>query len=221
MKRKFLVGLGISEADADKIMEEYGKSIQAEQAKKVGKTDEEVKEEVEATKTALDAKHKISIDNLNKTIDTLTTQRDDYKKLVDEAPDLNDAVKEATKKMDADHKIALAEQKKTIERQVADLQRDSETVDFLRSLDKKFITPETETAFRAKLNEAVQDKSNEGKSRTDIFKTLILGADGKERTDIFAQASSQPNGAGRQMPPPIHVEAGSLSEALSNHYGGN
>ena len=35
------------------------------------------------------------------------------------------------------------------------------------------------------LNEALEDKKNEGKNRKDLFDALILGEDGKPRKDIF------------------------------------
>jgi len=85
------------------------------------------------------------------------------------------------------------------------MQRDGETADFLRGLDKRFVTPETEQIFRYRLNTALQDKANEGKNRTDIFAELIKGADGKERTDIFAvqqQGQQQQFGAGPGGNPP-------------------
>jgi len=197
MTREFLKGLGLDDANIEKVISEHGKSIQAEQAKKSGKTDEDVAKEIKAATDSVAANHALEIKSLTEQITTLTSQKADLDKIIKEAPNLDDAVKAAVEEAGKAHKDTLTELEKTHSKTVSDLQRDSETADFLRSLETRFATPETETVFRQRLNEALQEKANEGKNRADLFADLIKGSDGKPRTDIFqSQTGTQQWAAG-------------------------
>ena len=192
----------ISDEGLTKIMTAHGKSIQAEQAKKGGKTDEDVAKAVEAATSKLAAEHKAALEGANAQISTLIGQKAELEKAIKEAPNLDEAVAKAVAEMEINHKTALKELEKSSAAELATLKRDSETADFLRSLDKKFATPETETIFRQRLNEALQDKAYEGKNRADIFAELVKGADGKERTDVFSPTTSVGGAVGGHGTPP-------------------
>lgn len=187
MTRDFLKGLGIDDTAIEKIMTEHGKTVQAEQAKKGGLTEEDVTKAVNHANKDLN----VIIEGLNAQIITLTNQKSDLDKIIKEAPNLDEAIKNAVEEAGKAHKTAMAELEKEHNIKTANMQRDSETADFLHNLGKKFITPETETIFRQRLNDALLDKANEGKNRADIFAGLIKGTDGKDRTDIFATDTPQ------------------------------
>lgn len=196
MTREFLEQQGVPADRIEAILKAHGVAIQAEQAKKgSGKSEEEVQAAVNEALLKQKTGHEAAVATLNTQITTLQGQKAEVDKLLKEAPNLDEAVKEALKKQAGEHATALSEREKQSKAQIADLQRDAETVDFLRTLPNKFVTPETETVFRQKLNDALQDTANANKNRADLFAEMIKGADGKERTDIFAQAAAPPNGA--------------------------
>ena len=197
MSRDFLKGLGIEGETLEKIMAELGKTRHAEHSK------EKDIEAAVATETAKLAKeHKAAIDGMKAQLETLASQKAELERSVKESPDVNEAVKKAVEDAEKQHKQALAQIQKDSEAQIATLKRDSETADFLRGLEKKFATPETETIFRQRINDALQDKAFEGKNRADIFAELMKGPDGKERTDVFAQAATQTAAGGHGSAPP-------------------
>lgn len=196
MTREELKALGLTDDQVEKVMTMKGKVVEAEQAKKGGKTDEDVKKAVDEALAKAQKESASAVDGLNKQIETLTKQKADLDKIIKDAPSVDDAVKKAIEEAEKAHATALADAQKAAEEQIQGLKRDSETADFLRSLGKEFVTPETETVFRNRLNEALQDKANEGKNRADIFASLSLGADGKERTDIFKAAGGAGGAAG-------------------------
>ena len=212
MKREFLRELGIEGETLEKIMAEHGKAKHAEHLQKQGP------EAVAAYETAKLAKeHEQAVKGLKAQLEALAAQKAELEKKVMESPDAGEAVKKAVGEADKAHKAQLAQMQKDSEARIAELKRDSETADFLRGLDRKFATPETETVFRQRINEALQDKANEGKNRADIFAGLVKGPDGKERTDVFAQ-TQQLHGAGGHgsAPPP---ESGGFNFTFSGIRG--
>jgi hypothetical protein len=182
MTRAFLDSLTLTPEQIDGIMAEHGKALQASQAK-------------------LEAAAKTAQEGLQAQITTLTAQQQELQKTISEAPSVDDAVKKITAELEATHKAALDEVQAKNTAQVTAMQCDIGTVDFLRGLEKPFVTPETEQVFRQQLNTAVLDPANAGKNRTDIFAGLIKSADGTDRTDIFKQGVEPappvvPGGAG-------------------------
>ena len=201
MKREFLTELGLAPEAVDKVMAEHGKHMAAA----VKQSDVEAAVATETAKLAKE--HKAAVDGLKAQLETLASQKSELEKSVKDSPNVDEAVKKAVEEAEKTHKAALVQLQKDSEARIATLKRDSDTADFLRGLDKKFATPETETIFRQRINDALQDKAFEGKNRADIFAELMKGPDGKERTDIFAQASTQTAAGGHgSAPPPVGDE---------------
>ena len=191
MSRDFLKGLGIEGENLEKIMAELGRTRHAEHSR-----EKDIGAAVAAETAKLAKEHKATIDGLNAQLETLASQKAELEKSVKDAAGVDEAVKKAVEEAEKTHKAALVQLQKDSEAQIAMLKRDSETADFLRGLEKKFATPETETIFRQRINDALQDKAFEGKNRADIFAELMKGPDGKERTDVFAQSQQAPFAAG-------------------------
>ena len=178
MTREFLKGLGVDGDALERIMAEHGKQRGAEKDKK---KDRERGAALEAGLSGLKAER-----------DALAAQKAELERALAESPDAGEAARKAAEEAEKKYSAALAEAKKEAEARVAALKRDSETADFLRGLGRRFATPETEAAFRERINGALADREYEGKSRADIFAELANGPDGMERADIFAHDAGAP-----------------------------
>ena len=174
--------------------------------------------EVEKVKKELETE----LNSLKSQVTALTGQRDELQKNISNMPNIDEAVKNASAELEKNHKKAIEELQKESANQIQTLKRDSETVDFLRGLDKKFVTPETEAIFRQRINEALLDKANEGKNRSDIFAALIKDSEGKDRTDIFAVQQQLSGAAGEHGKPPADTSGipDTIRGALQTKYGG-
>lgn len=198
MDRKFLESLSLPSEQIDKIIAEHGKAVQTEQNRANQLRDAAVAKAVEP---------------LNAQITQLTAQNTQLQNSVKNAPNVDSAVKAEVERLTKEHEKALKEITKKHEEETTAVWRIAETKDFFRSLDKKFVTPETQSAFETRLNEALADKKNEGKNRADIFATLILGEDGKERADIFAAGSTVAEGNDGNNPPNVMSDTNPLPGA--------
>jgi ribosomal protein S6 len=171
MKREELTKLGVPEEALDKIMNLNGADIEREKAKVLA-----VQNERDAAVTDRD-KIKAQLEEVQEKLKAfdgvdLEQERAQRKQL---EKDIADAKKA--------HETELAEFKKAQEAEVSKIKRETETKEFLSV--QKFINKETALHYEKVLNEALEDKKNEGKNRKDLFDALILGEDGKPRKDIF------------------------------------
>ena len=182
MTREFLKGLGVDGDALERIMAEHGKQKSAEKDKK---KDRERGAALEAELSGLKAER-----------DALAAQKAEPERALAESPDAGGAARKAAEEAEKKYNAALAEAKKEAGERLAALKRDAETAGFLRGLGRRFATPETEAAFRERINGALADRAHEGRSRADIFAELAKGPDGMERADIFAHEGPPP-AAGR------------------------
>jgi len=158
-------------------MAEHGKTLQAEQ--------EKYKKQQDTADGNVNAKHAHTVSGLTRQLEELTKQKEHLDKIINEAPNLDEAVKAAVAEAEKANRATLAEMEKAHNAKLTEMQRDADTAAFFHNLGRKFVTPETESVFRQRMNDALTDRSNEGKNRNDIFTELIKGADGNERGDIF------------------------------------
>lgn len=182
MERKELEAKGLTPEQIEFIMAENGKDIKAEQTK---------------AKTMLTTAIAEAVKPLNDQIETLAIQAGEYQEVIKNSNGVDEEAKKQMEELQKTHTQALKEAKQSHEAELTKLRREAETREFFSSLNRKFITPETQRAFEQRVNEALSDKINEGKSRSDIFTALTKGEDGKERTDIFVpDTTAKPNGTG-------------------------
>jgi len=125
------------------------------------------------------------IASLKTQLTELESQKQALQKTIDEAPNVDEALKASTKELEKVHAKALKDLQEKSFAEIQLLKRDSETVEFFKGLNKKFVTPETELIFRQRLNEALQKPEYEGKNRAEIFGDLILSNEGQPRVDLF------------------------------------
>lgn len=226
LTRELLKELGLDEANIEKAMAAHGQAL--DKVQKGGQTDEQVQAAITKALEDQQTKFNTELQGVKTQLATATQGKAELEKILAEAPDLDEKVRLAVEEANNAHAETMKQEKKAFELQVKAMQRDSETVDFLRGLKdsqgnpRVFVTPETELIFRQKLNEALQVKENEGKNRADLFTTLTLGTDGRERTDIFSVATPAPNGAagGHGGNPPTGDQPATMGDALRNQYGG-
>ena len=189
MDRKTLESKGLTAELIEFIMSENGKDVQAEKGK---------------TKQAVDDAIMAATAPLNNQIAELDKQNKEFQTTIQNAAGIDEKAKTEIAKIQADNKAALKKMKDEFEAETAKVKREADTKEFLSRLSRKFVTPETARAFEARINEALIDKANEGKSRADIFAALSVGDDGKERTDIYVadNGTKPPEAAGKTNPPP-------------------
>lgn len=111
-------------------------------------------------------------------------------------------------------KAELEALEKKYQDEIAALKVENEIGLFFAGLDRKFVTPETQQVFAAKLKEARKDEKNVKKELKDLFSEIIKDGEGKDRTDIFAldaktgiplavgASGGAPDGAGQKKDPP-------------------
>ena len=214
MDRKTLEEKGLSADQIDFVMAENGKDVQKMQKK----LDEEVAKAVQKQS-----------DEFQKQLNDAQKQIADYESQLKSVEGLDEKTKTQLEQMKKDYdekaQKQAEEMKKLQEKARAELdqvRRESETKEFLNSLGKKFVTPETALVFEQKINEALLDKSNEGKNRADLFKILTSDSDGNERTDIFVSETIAPPKVTNKVQAPKGQEQTptNLLDALKMRYGG-
>lgn len=190
MDRKALETQGLTSEQLEFVMAENGKDVQAEQAK----AKQAMAEAISKAEAPLKAQ-----------LEKLTTQNGELQKAVEGSAGIDEKAKAEMANLAKEHKKAMDELAKKHEDDLAGLRREADTKEFFQTLGKKFVTPETQKAFETRINEALLDKSYEGKNRSDLLAILTLGEDGKERTDIYAPAGSDttrpPAATGDTNPP--------------------
>jgi len=189
MNRKELETKGLDKEQIEYILAENGKDIQAEKDKN--------KLEKEKSETEL-LNAKKSLEN---EIETLKKQNEEFKEKINSASGIDEQSKKDIENLQKEHENELKKLRKEFEIESSKIKREADTKEFFKSLEKKFATPETEKAFEERLNSALEDKSNEGKNRQEIFEALIKNEKGEERADIFMIEGTKPPEAGGATKP--------------------
>lgn len=165
MNRKQWEDLGLEKDVVDKIMEANNQDVEREKGKAA-----KIAEEKAALETTKDA---------------LQTQLDELQGKLTELPSAEDkaAMDEQIKKLSEQ----LEQDKKAHADELARLTRQAESKEFFGTLKTPFINDETREYYAAKLETALDDPKNRGKSRQEILDALTAGEDGKPRAGIYKE----------------------------------
>ncbi|GHU38814.1 hypothetical protein FACS1894105_13110 [Clostridia bacterium] len=149
------------------------------------------------------------IASAKKESDTITAERDTLKAQLDDTTaklkafdgkDF-DALDAQLKKLTGE----LDSTKSAHEKELLKLKRDADTKEFLSA--HKFRNDFTREALEAKINAAIDDPANAGKSRADLLNSYVNGEDGKPKPGIFEE-TTPPNPNVPNIAPP----AGDISK---------
>lgn len=164
MERKFLEDMGLEKESVDKILNAHSADIGA-QIKLAAKAESERDAAIEAR------------DDLQSQLDGLQQQLQAF-----EGVDVAELQGKLTALTDD-----MQRAQQTHAEELQRIQRRSDTKDFFAALPTQFANEETREHYMAKLESALDDPQNRGKSRQEILDTLTAGADGKPRPGIYKE----------------------------------
>jgi hypothetical protein len=127
-------------------------------------------------------------------------------------------LEEANKASEKTRKKEAEETAATHKAELAKLSRQAETREFMGK--QKFVNDLTRDALSAKLEDALVDPANAGKSRQELLDGMVVGEDGKPRADIFLPPDN-PNKLNLPpvgQPPAAKDGVKTLSDALNLKY---
>lgn len=202
MKTEDLKAKGLTDEQIAYVFAENGKDIKREQDKVTSITEERDKLKGEnSALTASASAHEKELEERDKQLTALKSV--DAAGLQAKIVELEEANKTAEKT----RKKELDDAQKAHAAEIMKMKRETDTREFMGK--HKFVNELTRDALMTKLESALDDPVNAGKSRQELLDALVAGEDGKPRTDIFA---APPNPNQVNIPP-----VGTVPEGLAKY----